>query len=126
MTYKAYKQFSIKVLMLYLISTLLFLSSIDLHIHTKKAAAVEDHGSAVSITKFTSNLFNFDTSDEIEVSPDGMLEVQHTTPDLLAVFLLLVLVIAVFTRISVYSIDNTSAKLGLPFFGFPSLRAPPF
>ncbi len=126
MTDKTYKQFSIKVLMLYLISTLLFLSSIDLHIHTKKAAATEDHGSAVSITKFTSNLFNFDTSDEIEVSPDGMLEVQHATPDLLAVFLLLVLVIAIFARILVFNVGNTSTKLGLPFYGFPSLRAPPF
>ncbi len=110
---------------MYLISTLLFLSSIDLHIHTDKAAAVEDHGFCVSITELTSNLLNFDTADEIEVSPDGMLETQQSVVDVLAFFLLLVLVIAIFRRLLTPESRDAYVSIELPFYGTPPLRAPP-
>ncbi len=119
------RQFSIKLLIMYLISTLLFLSSIDLHIHTDKAAATEDHGFCVSITRLTSNLLNFDTTDEIEVSPDGMLEVQHSVLDMLAIFLLLALVVSIFRRILIAGCRDAYISIKVPFYCTPPLRAPP-
>lgn len=125
MKFNLCKKISIKVLIMYLVSTLVFLSSIDLHIHTDKVAAFEDHGFSVSITSLTSNQLNFDTADEIEVSPDGMLKVQDGAPDILVIFLLLAIIVAVFSRLYILRSHNTCRIFALPFYGSPSLRGPP-
>jgi len=119
------KQLSIKALIIYMISSLLFLSSIELHIHTNEAAASADHGFSVSITQLSSDLTNASALDEIGVSPDGMLKVNHSALNVLAVFLLLALLIVVFSQIYISRIRNTHATLELPFYGTPTLRAPP-
>lgn len=119
------KQLSTKMLIIYMISTLLFLFSIELHIHTEEAAASADHGASVSITSLSNSLVGMGSSDEIEVSPDGMLKVHHSAPDMLAIFLLLALIIAIFGQIVVTRINNSHTCSTLPFYGTPALRAPP-
>ena len=119
------KQISIKLLIIYMISALLFLSSIELHIHTHKAAATADHGSAVSITSLPDSLVSAEEAQEIEVSPDGMLHAHASTPNILALFILLTILVAVLQQIFIRPIESTRNTLVLPFFGTPSLRAPP-
>jgi hypothetical protein len=125
------KQLSIKVLIIYMISTLLFLTSIELHIHTQETAALETaalegHGAAVSISSLSSELMPPGTGDEIKVSPDGVLKLQQNSFSFPAIFLLVALVAAItcysfFTRLRVLNsqLPNT------PFHGAPLLRAPP-
>ena len=119
------KQLSTQLLIFYMISTLLFLFSIELHIHTQDAATTADHGSSVSITSLSNSLDGIDSSDQIEVSPDGMLKVPHNAPDMLAIFLLLALIIAIFGQVFVARIQNPHNNSTLPFYGTPALRAPP-
>ena len=116
------KQISVKALIIYMISALLFLSSIELHIHTNDTAVTADHGYAVSITSFSNN---FDVNGEIEVSPDGMLKIQHSAPNILALFLLLALIFTVFFQIYTARVRDIHQTSSLPFFGTPALRAPP-
>jgi len=125
MKLKPGKQLSIRILIMYMISILLFLSFIELHIHTKEAAATADHGFSVSVTSLSSGLINIDAAGEIKVSPDNMLENDNSVPDMLAIFLLLALVIAVFSPISIPRIRDSHTTPELPFFGTPGLRAPP-
>jgi len=54
---------------------LLFLTSIELHIHTQEAASVADHGSSVSVSGFNTD----GLMDEITVSPDGILKLPQVT-----------------------------------------------
>ena len=122
---KPAKQLSTQLLIIYMISTLLFLFSIDLHIHTKDAATSADHGSSVSITSLSNSLGGTNSSNEIEVSPEGMLKVPHNAPYMLAIFLILVLVIAIFRQVFVARIQNAHTSSTLPFYGTPALRAPP-
>ncbi len=117
------KAFFIKILIIYMINALLFLSSIELHIHTKETASYASHGSAVSITALSNDLA--DMANEIEVSPDGMLHAQHNIPNLLVIFLLLTLIIIAFNPISISRIKDTHTPSELPFYGTPLLRAPP-
>ena len=125
MIFRSDKQLSIKVLIIYMISSLLFLSSIELHIHTDEAAASADHGFSVSITHLSSDLDKTSAIDEIGVSPDGMLKVNHSALNVLAVFLLLALLIVVFSQTYISRIRNIHATPELPFYGTPTLRAPP-
>jgi len=125
MIFRSDKQLSIKVLIIYMISSLLFLSSIDLHIHTDKAAASADHGFSVAISQLSSGLIDASAIDEIGVSPDGMLKVNHSAPNVLAVFILLALIIVLFCQVYISRIRNTHATPELPFYGTPTLRAPP-
>lgn len=125
MKFNSGKQLSTKILIIYMISTLLFLFSIELHIHTKDAAASADHGASVSITSLSNSLGDIGSSGEIEVSPDGMLKVHHSAPDMLAIFLLLALIIAIFRQIIVAQTSNSHTSSTLPFYGTPALRAPP-
>ena len=117
------KQVPLQALIMYMISALLFLSSNQLHIHSKEAADYVSHGSAISITDLSNNLIDIAT--EIEVSPDGMLKVQHGSINLLAVFLLLALTITSFIQTSITRQKKAHATSQLPFYGTPSLRAPP-
>jgi len=112
-----------------MITALLFLSSIELHIHTHEAAITADHGSAVSITSLpdilSSSLVAEQSAAEIEVSPDGMLHAHQSAPNALTIFIFLVFVIAVFVAVFYSRTSKTYCLAETPFFGFPSLRAPP-
>ncbi len=123
------KALSIKLLVIYMVSALLFLSSIELHIHTHEAAASADHGSAVSITSiaddFSSEFSAQESASEIEVSPDGMLHAHQNIPNFLLFLILLVFVIAIFVPVSISRIRKTHCRIELPFYGTPALRAPP-
>ncbi len=123
------KALSVKLLVIYMISALLFLSSIELHIHTHEAAASADHGSAVSITSllndFSSKFAAQESASEIEVSPDGMLHAHQNAPNMLAIFLLLVLIVTIFIPVSISRIRKLHCRIERPFYGTPSLRAPP-
>ena len=49
----------------YIIAALLFLMSVDLHIHTADKAVVSDHGSPVSISSLTGDIMIDGDNDEI-------------------------------------------------------------
>jgi len=119
------KQITTKALIIYMISALLFLSSIELHIHTNDAAQTADHGHSVSITSLSNNITNTDIKGEIEVSPDGMLKIQHSSPNILAIFLLLTLIVTLFFQVYTSRTRDKHRASILPFFGTPALRAPP-
>jgi len=125
MNFSSNQQYSAKALIIYMISTLLFLTSIELHIHTQEAAASADHGYAVSISSISTELAGGNSADEINVSPDGLLKVHHDTPDVIAVFLLLILILAIFSRVITPPYRETRFSPVLPFYGSPALRAPP-
>jgi len=123
------KAFSIKLLIMYMISAVLFLSSIELHIHTHEAAVSADHGAAVSFTSLSDEFFsNFavqESATEIEVSPDSMLNAHQSVPTVLAIFFLLVFIVSVFLPVSYSRTRKTHSIAELPFYGTPALRAPP-
>ncbi|MFK5914113.1 MAG: hypothetical protein QM484_07045 [Woeseiaceae bacterium] len=112
---------------MYLISALLFLTSIELHIHTLETAATAEHGSAVSISSLSSDILSSDIDKEIKVSPDGALKIKYNSFNFIAIFL----IIALFTLYIRHSsfitrIRKVNSLLpSLPFHGTPTLRAPP-
>lgn len=115
-----------KVLVIYMIIALLFLTSIELHIHTLDAAASADHGSAVSITSLNSELMPSGENDEINVSPDGALKISQTSFNLQAIVFMFVLMVLTGCYAYVVRLRKSNALLpALPFYGTPSLRAPP-
>jgi len=119
------QQLSAKLLIIYMISALLFLTSFDLHIHTQDAAATAEHGSSVSITSISNELTMANSSDEIAVSPDGILKIQQINHAFLAVFILLALITVLFSVILTHRLTNNHSLISLPFYGTPALRAPP-
>lgn len=120
------KQMPIKMLIIYMITALLFLTSVELHIHTEKDASIVDHGSAVSISSIASGLVTDGASDEISVSPDSVLKVKQGSISLLAVFLLIAVTLSVLCRTFIGRLRESHAQLPfLPFHGTPPLRAPP-
>lgn len=120
------KQLSIKILVMYMITALLFLTSVDLHIHTEKNALTVDHGTAVSISSLASDITPGDSSNEITVSPDSALKVKQSSLNILAVFLLIAVMLAVLCRSFIGRLRESHALLpALPFHGTPPLRAPP-
>lgn len=123
---KNQKQLSIKMLVMYMITALLFLTSVDLHIHTEKSALTVDHGTAVSISSLASDITPGDSSNEITVSPDSVLKVKQNSVNILAVFLLIAVMLAVLCRTFIGRLRESHALLpALPFHGTPPLRAPP-
>lgn len=109
-----------------MISALLFLTSIELHIHTHETAAIESHGAAISISSLSSELMPSADEGEIKISHDGVLKLPSNAAGFLAIILLAVLLVATccyrfFTRLRI--LDNPLPDL--PFHGSPSLRAPP-
>lgn len=78
-----------------MISTLLFLTSIELHIHTEDAAVKADHGFAVSISSIAGDLNAIDTNDKIKVSPDSVLKLKQSDINLLVIFLLVSIIIVI-------------------------------
>jgi hypothetical protein len=123
---KKQKQLSIKMLIIYMITALLFLTSIELHIHTEETASTADHGSAVSIGALAGDIMLDVDSDEIIVSPDSVLKVKQNGIAVLAVFLLIAVLLAVLCKIFIGRLRECHAQLPLiPFHGTPPLRAPP-
>jgi hypothetical protein len=120
------KQLSVKILVIYMVMALLFLASVDLHIHTADSASTADHGVAVSISSFADDLMDKTTGDEINVSPDGVLKVKQDDIGVFAVFLLVAIMLAVLRPTYIGRLRGTLALLPLPpYHGTPSLRAPP-
>jgi len=114
------------MLVMYMIMALLFLTSVELHIHTPESAASADHGSAVSISSFTDDLMTKNIRDEIKVSPDSVLKVKQDSIGIFAVFLLVAVMLTVLCRVFIGRLRENLARLPLiPFYGSPSLRAPP-
>jgi hypothetical protein len=123
---KSKKQRSIKMLVIYLITALLFLTSVELHIHTQEMAATVGHGSAVDISSIADSLKPEGSDDEISVSPDSALQVKQIIVSLLAVFLLFAVMVAVFCETFICRWRECHSLLpAVPFYGTPPLRAPP-
>jgi len=120
------KQKSIKMLVIYMITALLFLTSVEIHIHDQDTAATADHGFAVSISSVANDLLPESNSDEITVSPDGVLKVKQGSINLLAVFLLIAIMVTVLCRTFIGRLREGHTQLPvIPFHGTPPLRAPP-
>lgn len=120
------KQLPVKILIIYLISALLFLTSIELHIHTQETAVHEEHGAAVSISSLSSELMPATAYGEINVSPDGVLKIEQDNYTVLAVFLLIALITTATCRTCILRLRESSTLLpDLPFYGAALLRAPP-
>ena len=120
------KQLTIKMLIMYVITALLFLTSVELHIHTQETAATVEHGFAVDISSFAGDLMPEGGSNEIIVSPDSVLKVKQSSVSLLAVFLLIAVLAAVQCRTFIGRLRENQTRLPIiPFRGTPPLRAPP-
>ncbi len=120
------KQQSIKMLVIYMITALLFLTSVEIHIHDQEAATAADHGFAVSITSLTNDLLPEGSSDEITVSPESVLKIKQGTVNVLAVFVLIAVMLTVLCRTFIGRLREGHAQLpAIPFHGTPPLRAPP-
>ena len=124
--YKNRKQLSTKMLIIYMVTALLFLTSVEIHIHTQDTAANADHGFAVSISSIANDYIAEDVNDEITVSTDSALKVKHSNVSLLAVFLLIAVMLTVLCRTFIGRLREGHTQLPLiPFHGTPPLRAPP-
>ena len=114
------------MLIIYMITTLLFLTSVEIHIHDQEAAIAADHGFAVSISSVANDLVPESNSDEITVSPDGVLKIKQGSINLLAIFLLIAVMVTVLCRTFIGRLRESHAQLPvIPFHGTPPLRAPP-
>lgn len=126
MFFSSKKQLSVKIMIMYLISALLFLTSIELHIHTLETAATAEHGSAVSISALSADLLSSNIDKEIKVSPDGALKIKYNSFSLAAIFMLIALVALYIRHSFITRIREINARLpSLLFHGTPPLRAPP-
>ncbi len=86
------------MLIMYTITALLFLTSVELHIHTQETAATVEHGFAVDISSFAGTLMHQGSSDEIIVSQESALKIKQSSVNLLAIFLLIAVMAAVLCR----------------------------
>ncbi|MBE9568550.1 MAG: hypothetical protein IMF14_07620 [Proteobacteria bacterium] len=114
------------MLVIYMITALLFLTSVEIHIHNHEAAATADHGFAVSISSLTNDLMPESAGDEITVSPESVLKVKQDTLSIFAVFLLIAVMLTVLCRTFIGRMREGHTQLPIiPFHGTPPLRAPP-
>jgi high-affinity Fe2+/Pb2+ permease len=121
------KQNQIHMLIMYLISALLFMASVDLHIHAgDESVLVEQSSSAVHIGTIADKFAVDQNSDEVNINPSGVLKSGHSSFVVLAIFLLTTLIVAC------CRFDCTARILEIPprltrlaFHGTPPLRAPP-
>jgi len=119
------QQLSTRLLIMYMISALLFLTSIDLHIHSRAQAVSAEQDITVHITSVVSDINKSDKADEVQISPDGLLKANQYSFNVLAVIILAAL-IAVLCYISCVRIRDIQTLFPqLPFHGTPTLRAPP-
>jgi len=120
------KQRSIKMLVIYMITALLFLTSVEIHIHNQETAASVDHGFAVSISSLASDFTHDGSSDEITVSPESVLKVKQDSVSVLAIFMLIAVMLTVLCRTFIGRLRESHTQLPvIPFHGTPPLRAPP-
>ena len=120
------KQRSVKFLVIYMIMALLFLASVKLHIHTPEGASSADHGSAVSISSLADDFVVKSVDDEINVTPDSVLKMKQDSISIFAVFLLVAITVASLCAAFIGRMRESLTRLPLtPFYGAPSLRAPP-
>lgn len=111
---------------MYVITALLFIASVDLHIHTQETAATAAHGFAVDISTLSDNLLPDAHSDEIAVSPDSALHAKQDNVDLLVLFVLIAVLLTIQCRYFIGRLRNNHTKISVvPFNGVPPLRAPP-
>jgi len=111
---------------MYMIAALLFLTSFDLHIHTDEAAVTAEHGFSVSISSIDTVFFAGADSEEINVGLDGVLKVEYDAVSFMAIFLLLLIVLAVSQRILIGIIREINfSYFVISLSGLPPLRAPP-
>ena len=121
------QKLTVRMLIMYVIAALLFLTSFELHIHTHEAAPAAEHGFAVSISSLASDFVPHLASEEINVSADGVLKVEHDTASFMAVFMLIAMVLSIMQSTFVGRLRENYVRLScLPFRGLPPLRAPPF
>lgn len=123
---KLSQQQSLRALIIYMITALLFMTSVEIHIHDREAAATSGHGFAVDISSLSDSLKADPDSDEIVVSPDSVLNLKQSTISLLAVFMLVAIFVTVLCRSFIGRRREDRILLSeLPYFGAPPLRAPP-
>jgi len=109
-----------------MISALLFLTFIEVHIHTSIGAATADHGNAVSISSLDTALLPSGSTDEIKVSPDRMLKAKQDIVGLAAVFLLIVITLIILTQAIIGRLrEGPIHYLVILSHRSPPLRAPP-
>lgn len=121
-----HKQRSIKMLVIYMITALLFLTSVEIHIHDQEAAVAADHGFAVSISSIANDLLPEGNGDEISINPEGVLKIKQSNINLLAIFLLVAIMLTVLCRTFIGRLREGHAQIPvIPFRGTPPLRAPP-
>ena len=114
------------MLVIYMITALLFLTSVEVHIHDHETAATAAHGYAVDISSLANELLPAGGSDEITVSPDSGLNLKSGNINLLAVFLLVAILLTVLSRTFIGHLRESYTRLpDIPFRGTPPLRAPP-
>ena len=120
------KQFVSKTLIMYMVSALLFLTFVELHIHTQEVATTEIHGVAVSISTLANNLAIGDVSEEISVNPDSILKIEQANNSMLAIFILIAVLITGLCRTFIGRLRKShNIQPVIPFKGTPPLRAPP-
>lgn len=120
------RQLPMKTLVLYMISALLFLTVIEVHIHNSIGAATADHGFAVSISSLDTALLPTGSSDEIKVSPDGMLKAKQNIVSLNAVFWPVVILLIILTQAIIGRLREDPIHYPeILFHRSPPLRAPP-
>ena len=115
-----------RLLVIYLISALLFITSIRLHVHVNDDTVAAAQSSHIHISSVTGNLGSPDMDDEVNISPLGVLKSNQNDYSVLAVFLLTILVAVSSSYTCVTRIREIQTRYPLlPFHGAPSLRAPP-
>ncbi len=118
------KQHSIKMLVMYMITALLFLTFVEVHIHTQNTAATVEHGVAVDISSIADNIKR--EGSKIIVSPESALKAKQSSVSLLAVFLLIAVLAAIRCRTFIGRLRESHTCIPIiPFRGKPPLRAPP-
>lgn len=114
------------MLIMYMVTALLFLTSVEIHIHTQETAATVEHGFAVDISSLANNLMPEASNNEIIVSPKSVLKVKQSSLSLLAIFMLMAVMAVVLCRTFIGRLRESHTRLPIiPFRGTPPLRAPP-
>ncbi len=115
-----------RMLIMYVVVALLFLTSVELHIHTHDAAPTAEHGFAVSISSLDSDFVPHLASEEINVGTDSVLKVEHDTVSFMAVFMLIAVLLIALRQTFVGRLRENYVRISsIPFRGLPPLRAPP-
>ncbi len=122
------KQNQAQILIMYLISALLFMTSVDLHIHAgDESVLMEQSPSAVHIGTIADKFAVDQNNDEVNISPNGVLKSSFNNFVVLAaIFLLATLIVACSRFDCIGRLREIPPRLtSLAFHGTPPLRAPP-